>query len=234
MLLAPRHCVSGRRVSLGRAHLCDYDQTDRIRCAGTRRWLAAVMRSGAWTINGSGNTPNVAACKIGDAGSCRLPSMRALGVVVRGGDLYLACMDGSGDSLLGIPVDTSPRVRLNTGLQDAQQAVDLRDRLRQDIRALRPHEIGLVQTRKFNSWKYQDAYSRVVAVTAVMYSAVELEIPYCLVKTEEIARIVGAPAPRLEQEEFSRFGFKSAPMYWTTGLAEAYGAAAALLERKET
>jgi hypothetical protein len=160
--------------------------------------------------------------------------MRTAGVNARAGCLYLAVVEPTGDqSAPWRKVEVPTRLVPSAGLDEAPRLVDLRNRLRQDLRSAQVSAVGSVATRKYNNWKYRDAQDRVTLLAAVMFCCVELDIPYFEVKTEDIARTVHAPAHQLNKLESAKVGFSAPPLYWTTGLAEAYGAAAALQQRVE-
>lgn len=157
--------------------------------------------------------------------------MRALGVNVAGGVLYLAALDvtTTEETELGRRVALAPRLQPSAHLDDAHKVADLRDRFAQDLRAISPDVVGVVGTRQYAGLAYKNAFMRISAVSAVFIACVEGNKACREVKTEEIARLVLAPANKLSQTDPSKFGLQSPVQYWTAGLAEAYGAAGALL-----
>lgn len=160
--------------------------------------------------------------------------MRAAGVNVKGGHVLLAVVDEPTDGGLGTPVPgASGRILANPGLSDAARLMDLKNRLLQDLRAANADAVGLLATRSYGGWKYKDAYSRVVAICAVMMACQELGIAYEEIKSARVAKAVGVPAADLKSVDQRLFGFAMAPTYWTTGLAEAFSAAATVLRTED-
>jgi hypothetical protein len=156
--------------------------------------------------------------------------VRALGVNVAGGVLYLAAVDvAEEEDELGRPVQSNPRLQPNTQLDDAHKVADVRDRFAQDLRAINPDVVGVVGTRQHSGLAYKNAFIRVSAISAVLIACVESNKPCREIKTEDIGRLVLAPAKALSQTDPAKFGLQQPVMYWTSGLAEAYGAAAVLL-----
>jgi len=159
--------------------------------------------------------------------------MTIAGVNVRAGQLFMVAANIADDGRLANPVlGASSRLAMNSGLTDALALVDLKDRVKQDLRTWGVNAVGLVGTRAYSGLKYKDAYSRIVPICAVMVASAELSVDYEELKTAEIAKVVGVPAANLKSVTLSRFGFEERPTYWTSGLAEAYGAAAALLAKR--
>lgn len=159
--------------------------------------------------------------------------MRALGVSIANGVMHLACLEAcdSEDGRLGAPAGPARRIVPSDGLDAAHRVTDLRDRFTQDVRSFGADAVGLVATRLYSGLTYRAAIKRVTAMSASMIAATELDIPYAEVKTESIAKLVGVPAKNLESTPPELFGFDSKPMYWTSGLADAYGAAAVQLHQ---
>lgn len=158
--------------------------------------------------------------------------MRAVGINIKSGVLYLAyAQEQLGADLRYTAVDGAPRrLRPNSGLGQAALLADVTDRLEQDLRSYRPDRVGLVATRLHANWKYSSAYDRVVLISAAMAACTRLGIEYKELKTEAIGRVTRTPAARLGAIPYSIFGFSDCPAYWTTGLAEAFGAAALLID----
>lgn len=157
--------------------------------------------------------------------------MRAAGVHVKSGFVHLAVVEPARE-LLGAAVDgVRCRIGPGVGLEGAEALHDLKNRIRQELQAGDVATIALVETRQPAGWNYRKAYGRITAICAVMAAATEVRATYATVKTSEIGRHVGVAADHLEQVPFGRFGFESRPTYWTTGLAEAYAAAATALNR---
>lgn len=168
----------------------------------------------------------------GTAPLSTIVSVRALGVSVANGVMHLACLTTpqAYSDLLGSPVSPARRIVPSDGLDAAHRVTDLRDRFAQDVRSFDANGIGLVSTRLFAGLTYRAALKRITAMSASMIAATELGLQYTEVKTEEIAKLVGVLPKSLKTTPYQLFGFAVAPMYWTSGLAEAYGAAAVLLQ----
>jgi hypothetical protein len=155
--------------------------------------------------------------------------VRAAGINVKSGLVHVAVVEPAAE-LLGSPVSgIRCRIAPGEGLQGAERLDDLKIRIRQELQTGRVETIGLVETRAHGGWTYRQAYDRITAICAVMAASTEIRAAYAALKTSEIGGLVGVAADHLEQVAFERFGFESPPKYWTTGLAEAYAAAAAAL-----
>ena len=152
---------------------------------------------------------------------------RTAGAHVKGRQLNLAFLESpEREGILASPVCRGVRLEPNTGLPEASQLVDLKDRIAAELRAAKVTRVVLVQTRKTNSWSYSDAYNRVFAVAALMFAAHELQLDFSTEKTSVIGKHLDLKATELDTIECERFGFDQNPTYWTTGLAHAYAAAA--------
>lgn len=130
------------------------------------------------------------------------------------------------DGILASPACQGVRLEPNTGLPEAVQLVDLKDRSVAELRAARVSRLVLVQTRKTNSWTYSAAYNRVFVAAALMFAAHELQLDFSTEKTSVMGRYLHLKATELDSIECERFGFDENPKYWTTGLAQAYAGAA--------
>lgn len=155
--------------------------------------------------------------------------MRAGGVNIESGTLYLAAVGPRGAGL-GSPISVAqPRLVPHPDLVGSEALQDLTDRVRQEIEASRIQAVGLVETRAFKGLQYKNVYPRVVGMCAVMAACTSLGLAYETLKTEKIGKAVGVPAKELKTVDAEAFGFTKPPTYWTTGLAEAYAAAATML-----
>ena len=160
-----------------------------------------------------------------------MTAVPAAGINVKSGLVHLAVVEPAAE-LLGRPVSgVRSRIGPGAGLEGAERLDDLKNRIRQELQTGRVEAIGLVETRAHAGWNYRQAYERITAICAVMAAATEVRAAYATIKTTEIGRVVGVAADHLERVAFQRFGFESPPTYWTTGLAEAYAAAATALAR---
>jgi len=152
---------------------------------------------------------------------------RTAGAHVKGRQLHLAFLEPPNcDGILASPACPGVRLEPNGGLPEAAQLVDLKDRVVAELRAAKVTRVVLVQTRKTNSWSYRDAYNRVIAVAALMFAAHELQFEFSTEKTSAISKYLEVNATELDAVDSGRFGYKSNPKYWTTGLAQAYAGAA--------
>lgn len=156
--------------------------------------------------------------------------MRVLGLHVRGGVLNYGLLEGqSGDHESLIPIDEPRRLAVDPGLVGARQLADLADRFVQDLRSMRAEHVVLLATRRHAQWKYTDAWDRISRIAVVMLACDRHGVPFLEIKTEAVGKAVGTPAAEVERMPPSRVGLKAAPLYWTTGRAEAFAAAAATL-----
>lgn len=157
--------------------------------------------------------------------------MRVLGLHVKGGVLNYGLLDGlSGDHDSLPPVDSAPgRLTVDCGLAGARQLADLADRFGQDLRSMAAECVALLATRKHAQWKYAEAWDRISRITVVMLACDGQGVGFQEVKTETAGKALGTPADNVASVAPSRVGWATPPEYWTTGRAEAFAAAAAVL-----
>jgi hypothetical protein len=155
--------------------------------------------------------------------------VRAIGINVEAGTLLLALVERSDDGPIRPGTVISPRLARNTDLPEADGLRDLAQRVKQELEAAGVDVVGLVQTRAFRNLQYGLVYPRVTAICAVMFAAAELNVPCETLTTETIGTAVGCPAKAVGTFDFATLGLAQRPKYWTTGLAEAYAAAATLV-----
>jgi hypothetical protein len=157
-----------------------------------------------------------------------MSTMRILGINVKAGALYLAVVEPSVDGdTLGTPVSRgSARLQPNDTLAPADRMGDIYNRISQEIRAIKPDAVALLDTRKHADWKYADAFSRISLIAAVQLACHDLGIPYDDIKTEPVGRFVKVPAKDLGKLASEVFGFAKDPSYWTTGRSQAFAVAA--------
>ncbi|POH67781.1 hypothetical protein C3B60_06050 [Cryobacterium zongtaii] len=147
-----------------------------------------------------------------------------MGVHIQSGFIHLACVslqDGS-----GFPqriVGASDRLKFSDNYEGADQLVDLKDRVRQDLRDWNVDAVGLLETSKYSQWTYAHATTRILAISAVMYACVEERSSYDLLKPTSVRKHFSLKD--LSQLDSTDVGFESSPAYWTTGLADAYATA---------
>jgi hypothetical protein len=118
---------------------------------------------------------------------------------------------------------------VDCGLAGSRQVSDLADRFEQDLRSLAVESVALLATRKYTQWKYSDAWDRISRIAVVMLACDRSGVTFQEVKTEAVGRAVGTPADKIAHVALSRVGLTEAPKYWTTGRAEAFAVAAAVL-----
>ncbi|MHC9292506.1 hypothetical protein ACRCUN_08545 [Mycobacterium sp. LTG2003] len=158
--------------------------------------------------------------------------MRAGGVNIEAGTLYLAAVDPD-ELVLGRPVAINqPKLVPHEYLVGAEALHDLTERVREEISSAQLAAVGLVETRAFKALQYKHVYPRVVGMCAVMAACTALGVRYKTLKTETIGTAVGAPAKALNTVSPEAFLLAKPPKYWTAGLAEAYAAAATMLTRE--
>ncbi len=163
-------------------------------------------------------------------------SMRVAGANVAGGRVYLCVVDATEDDRHGLAYEGgNHRFDANERLAEADRLLDHAARIRQHLEPMSVDRVVLTQVRKYNQWKYRDAYIHVTAVSALMIATQELGLPFQTVTTEEIGRSVNVGAKALQDLEVQSVGYVAAPRYWTAGLGAAHAAAAhALVERGAT
>jgi hypothetical protein len=130
-----------------------------------------------------------------------------LAVNLAGGSAYCAVVEAP-DQL--VPGELE-RIHLAEGLEPAEQLADFAARLRQELSRLQPVAVGVINTRKYASWKYADAWRRVTMEAAIMLSAEEVStssspITYKLVKQETMAKTTSIPLAKLQEVCTERWG----------------------------
>ncbi|RFZ47401.1 hypothetical protein MSS4_03399 [Mycobacterium marinum] len=154
--------------------------------------------------------------------------MRAAGANVKSGHLFLAVVD-DGDGQVQRVLIPKHRLTPNDAMPEALRLVDMKNRIKQELEPAHLDTIGLVETRQFNSWQYRQVFPRVAIICALMYAAVELGISFEILTTEKIGKAVQRGPSKLQTFEAAEVGFEAPPTYWTSGLAEAFAAAATLV-----
>lgn len=148
--------------------------------------------------------------------------MRATGINFRQGALYIATVESARGEVVNVD---HARIKPAASLSDEQALADLRDRVRQHLAAQETDAAAVVETRKFKSWAYKQAYARVFAICAALMAASDRNVSCATVRTEAIARSVNVKANTLQDFDYARVGFPDRPQHWTAGLAEAYACA---------
>ncbi|WP_166874414.1 hypothetical protein [Salinibacterium sp. ZJ450] len=152
--------------------------------------------------------------------------MYYVGVFVKAGVINLACMAlDDGEAGLGRPaVGRFDRLIPSVSSEnDAIRLLDLKNQVRQTLSDWDVHGVAVLDTMKHNQWKYADASTRLLSISAVMIAAAEQNADYGLIRPGPVgAHIL---RPQLKQVDPTVLGFASTPKYWTTGAMEAYAAA---------
>lgn len=120
--------------------------------------------------------------------------------------------------------DATSKLSFPQNLSEAAQLVDLKDRIRQDLREWGIESILVLGTTKYANWKYADAHTRVLAISAVMYAAAEEQVTYSLAKPSAVGPLVHSP--RLDSIDIALFGLGTRPTHWNAGMSQAYATAA--------
>lgn len=116
------------------------------------------------------------------------------------------------------------RISPSTNLMGAAQLLDLKVRVQADLREWGASRVALLGTGKHANWVYSQAQNRILSISAVMYACAEEDIEFFVVKPGDAGRAV--LSPRLDNIDPGLFGLHSKPTYWTTGLGDAFAAAA--------
>lgn len=156
--------------------------------------------------------------------------MRTAGVCIRAGQLYIAGVSAplTEARVADAIEDATSKLSFPQNLSEAAQLVDLKDRVRQDLREWGIGSIHVLGTTKYVNWKYADAHTRVLAISAVMYAAAEEQVGYSLAKPSAVGPLV--QSPRLDNIDKALFGLEVRPSHWNAGLAQAYATAAWALQ----
>lgn len=101
---------------------------------------------------------------------------------------------------------------------------ELKDRVQQELRDWNIQSVTLLATTKYAQWKYADACSRVLSISAVMFAAAEADLYYAEAKPTTIGKYL--LSPQLKKFEATALNLSASPKYWTTGGREAYATAA--------
>lgn len=160
--------------------------------------------------------------------------VRVLGIHVAGGVVFYGAATPPGDQspagALVVPVEGAPdRIEPAASLDGAERLADFANRIRQDLRDVAPDTVALVATRQHAGWTHKLAFDRISLVSAAMLMCVSLDVPFVEVKTELIGKKTGVPAKSLETIDPVLAGFRSKPLKWGAGRAQAFGAAIATL-----
>jgi hypothetical protein len=145
-----------------------------------------------------------------------------MGINVAARVIYLGVVRGDA------PVLDDPAVRVapSQDLDEAHRIDDVRVRIRQEIRRLRPAGVGLMRPRRYAGWKWTDAFERAGLEAAIMIAAVEESVACQVVRAEDAARAVPAAPTKVVEQAAQRWGIEP-PAQWKER-AWAYATAMAL------
>lgn len=150
-------------------------------------------------------------------------SVRVAGVHIKSGALNVSIVELCDGGALRLV--SSTRLQPNDALSDAARLADLADRLRQHLSPSGVRSVAILDTRSFSNWKYADAFARVFGICAVFQAATALAIEAVTYRTNKVGLSVSLQPNKLSELAPEVVGEKSAPRYWTTGMAEAAAAA---------
>lgn len=154
-----------------------------------------------------------------------------MGVSVKGNDIFMAAVglpteEGRvADAIAGASGKISP----SENLKGAVQLLDLKNRVQADLRDWGTSSVCLIETMKHSQWVYSQAHSRILSVSAVMYACAEENVEFFVVRPGDAGRVI--LRSKLDKIEIDVFGLDSKPTFWTTGLGEAFAAAAVKIDR---
>lgn len=153
--------------------------------------------------------------------------VRALGVSIAGGKIFVCAADPGKDGLLAVAVPAANRrFEANAGLDEVARLADLTERLRGYLEPLQLDRVVLTEVRKYSQWKYRDAQTHVLGIAALLGACHQLGLAFETVTTEKIAKAVKVPADKLGIVGHAEFSYEDRPTYWTAGLGAAHAAAA--------
>jgi hypothetical protein len=102
--------------------------------------------------------------------------------------------------------DPAERVEPSGELDDARRIDDVRVRVRQEIRRLRPACLGVMRPRRYSGWKWSDAFERATLEAAVMMAAVDEGTKCDVVRAEDAARAVPAAPTKVVEQAADSWG----------------------------
>ncbi|MFC8043971.1 hypothetical protein [Nocardia sp. NPDC057353] len=154
--------------------------------------------------------------------------MKILGVAVNSGIVYYGAVDNSRPDVNPVAIRGVPsRFRPSAGLTGADRLNDTFSRITQDIRTISPDVMIVVGTRKFNQWKYAEAFERASIITILMVTSAQQGVDCLEIKTDAIGSAVGLRPDSLNGLDPAVVSFSSKPEYWNAGRAAAFAAAVA-------
>ncbi len=132
-----------------------------------------------------------------------------LGINVAARVVYLGTVRGE---QLGLD-DPATRIEPSQELNIARRVDDVRVRVRQEIRRLKPVAIGMMRPRRYAGWKWADAFDRSTLEAAIMIAAVEEGVPCSVVRAEDAARAVPAAPTKVVEQAADRWGVEPQPQW---------------------
>lgn len=155
--------------------------------------------------------------------------MRIAGISVRAGDIYMAAVSAPSCDrrIADVVAEATDRLSFSENLEGAVQLLELKERVRQNLREWDVATVGVLGTNQHTNWKYSSAATRVLAISTVMFASAEEDINFSLQKPGPVAKL--AVSPKLDSIDESLFGLETRPTYWNAGLGQAYTVAAFML-----
>jgi hypothetical protein len=153
--------------------------------------------------------------------------MSVAGMSIRAGELHLAVVSepAAATAIAQATIGGTSKLTFSDNLSGAAQLVDLKERIRQDLREWKVSSLHVLETSKHANWKYSSAVVRVLAISAAMYAAAEEDLAFSMMKPTAVAKL--ALSPKLDSIEPGLFGLGTRPTHWNAGLGQAYATAAA-------
>lgn len=153
--------------------------------------------------------------------------MSVAGMSIRAGELHMAVVtEPTQAGLIAVATaGATSKLTFSDNLSGASRLIDLKERIRQDLREWNVSSLHVLETSKHANWKYSSAVVRVLAISAAMYAAAEEDLTFSLVKPNSVAKL--ALSPKLDSIDPGLFGLTARPTHWNAGLGQAYATAAA-------
>jgi hypothetical protein len=133
-----------------------------------------------------------------------------LGIAVARGAVYLGVVREPDELLLD---DLAERIQPSAQLELDAQLGDVRDRVRQELRRLKPAAVGVARTRKYMNWKYQPAFDRFSLEAAAILACVDAGVPCRMVRGEDAAKAVPAPPSQIAEHALQNWSI-TPTAYW--------------------
>lgn len=158
-------------------------------------------------------------------------TMTSVGVNIKGADLYMAAIVApmAVDMLGSVRPNAFGKVSPSQNLVGEHQLLDLKNRVQADLREWGASTVTLLDTTKYGNWVYAHALKRIFSISALMLACADESIVFRTIKPAEAGRVV--LSPKLDKIDPRQFGLSGNPTYWTTGLGEAFAAAATSIQK---